>query len=118
MANSNRILDIAKPWIVTAIEEHGQGEPVTWELGLTAFPDPSATVLNGNSTDPSDSVGSLPALVMFLELPTKDPSVTAYAAPILAPQGLNRERVNEMVKDTLEAIRSARAKRQAELDSD
>jgi hypothetical protein len=114
---SKRLTDKAEPWIAEAIKEHGNGEPVIWELGITAFPDPSVTVLDGNSTDLSDSVGSLPALVLFLELPTEDPTITAYAAPILAPFGLTERTVNQTVKVTLEVLRAARAARAEGFDT-
>lgn len=110
-APSKRLSDRAKPWIVKAVKEHGQDDQVTWDFGLTTFPDPSATDLMDYSADPSAIVSLIPALVLYLEIPTGDPSMpAAYMNSILAPYSLTEALVNDAVKATLETLRVARDK--------
>jgi hypothetical protein len=106
-----RISDKAKPWIIKAIKEHGQDDQVTWDFGLATFPDPSATDPMDFSTDPSAIVALIPALVLYLEIPTGDPTTPAvYMNAILAPYNFSEQRVNDAIEATLQTLRDAREK--------
>jgi hypothetical protein len=97
-----RLTDKVKPWITKAIVEHSlDQEEVTWDYGLATFPDPAV--------EDGASVSMVPALVLYLEIPTGDPETpSVYMNAIMAPFSITEKRVNLAVKNTLESLRSAR----------
>lgn len=100
MNTPKRITDKAKPWIVKAIKEHGNGEAILWELAVMAYPDPSVT--------DEESSGAIPVLVLYLEIPGRVVDTSIYGSAILAPFQLKEGRVNESIKVTLESLLRAR----------
>ena len=99
MTTPKRLTDKAKPWIIKILKELSPEETITWELTVDTFPDPSATAFNDDSTDLSDSVGLLPALVVYLEVDGIDPKTSIYGATIVAPFQLNEKLLRTALTD-------------------
>jgi hypothetical protein len=116
VASFPRLTDKAKPLITQALKAEANGEKVTWDVSVAAFPDPSADVLpNEDETDPSGSSVFLPVVVLYLEVPVGDTDQTVYTSSILAPFAINKENVTYAVRSALATIVNRRDQLLAEL---
>jgi hypothetical protein len=99
-----RLSDKAKKMVVKALQAEAGDERVVWELGVTAFPDPSAGSFKDEDGADLSVNAFLPVLVLYLEIPGPN-ELSVYGSSILPPFGLDQATVDAAVKSSLEALR-------------
>lgn len=87
----SRLSTRIEPWIEEAVERHGQGENVGWEMGFTPTPQGPGYVL-----------------VIWLPGPVIGQSMTGQVV-VTSPNLMTAETADTIIHDTLEQLRSARS---------
>lgn len=99
-----RLTDRLTPWFAEGFNQHGQGEKITWELGMLTLP----TEVRGQFTT---------VLTVFLAIPGAVPLTDVMSnAMIKGPSRLDREQVLDYCRGLVESTIQMRSGQLAEME--